>query len=474
MKCPNCQKTFRKGNKCPHCDVDAVLYMGTVRISEKLYNQGLERLKASDFFHGIKFLTKSIAINKNHVPSRNLLGLALFEVGHIGEALKHWAISQSMLLIDNNAAKYIESANKNVRQLEKLNDSVTMYNHALAHIKQSSDDLAIIQLKKAVEINPRFVDALNLLTLCYLIQNDTERASAMAERVLKMDACNPIAQNYYAIINPGKTRSSRQSAKQKTMSHTGPYKPMGYEEKKRRSFHFAELCTFLIGVAVTFAACYFLLVPGIRNSHNSDFQEAQQNWIDERDEYRERITRIEGEIDEREQRIATLRANIDAQAAETNRQWRITEVNRAYSLLQDGEFREALNILDEMGRDTADLPPDIVTRLNFIISEAYPVIGLEYYNQGLAAFNPPRDVHRAIVTLEEARYFLDEDVTQWNRMLFMLGVLYFEYPEEARRREALEVLSELRERAPNLPHPFTGGERQRFNEMMSDLEDIQT
>ena len=54
---------------------------------------------------------------------------------------------------------------KNAREMEKCNDAVRMYNQAITYLKQGSDDLAIIQLKKSIDNNPNFIDAYNLMTL---------------------------------------------------------------------------------------------------------------------------------------------------------------------------------------------------------------------------------------------------------------------------------------------------------------------
>lgn len=477
MKCPNCQNSFRQGKKCPHCGVDTVLYLATVRLSDKLYNQGLERLKAGDFFHGISTLTKSISINKNNVPARNVLGLALYEVGHVGEALKHWIISKEMLKDENPAARYIDTITKNARRLESLNDAVEMYNQALSHIKQKSDDLAIIQLKKAVEINPRFVDALNLLTLCYLIQNERERATAMAERVVSIDAFNPVALNYYTILNPGRTRPPRSAHKPKDTPHItkGPYKPMGLEEKKPRNFHFAELFMFLIGVAVTVAAGYFLVIPAFDGARETERQDAEQALADARVEFQAELNEAETAADALRAEIASLNESIWEISADLVTERRINHVNHAYMLFNAvdaanneenlAELRRIVNMFDDFDRE--NLLHDTEQRIDAIFDGAYPRLGLGYYNAGLASFNPPRDSYMALVHLENARRFLNEDDAQWDRMLFMLGVLYY---DAGGIEAADEVLSELYERNPNLPHPFTGTERTLFGNMLVSIE----
>jgi len=472
LKCPNCQKLFESGVKCPNCKVDTVLYTKTVRLSDKLHNMGLEQLKNGDIYHGIQSLSKSVAINKNNVPSRNLLGLALFEVGHVGDALKHWVISSSMLKEDNAATKYIENANKNARHLEKLNDAAYMYNQALGHIRQKSDDLAIIQLKKAIEINTKFVDALNLLALCYLIRNDKERALATVERVLSVDAFNPVALNYHAIISPGK-KVSRPAAPKNNPAHSTPYRAMGLDGKKQRNFHFAELFTFLIGVAVTLAACYFLLIPALNRGFETERRAAVQELADARIEFQSERSEMESRIAELNTQIFGMETEGENRAAEVDRAQRINQINSAYLRFVDLGGDDNLTVLRSIvealhGITYSDLPPDIIDRANVIFDEVFPRLGLAYYNAGLASFNPPRDSYMALNQLENARLFLSEDATQWNRMLFMLGTLY--YNEDGRLEEAYDTLSALRERVPGLPHPFTGTERTAFNNMMTSIE----
>jgi len=76
---------------------------------------------------------------------------------------------------------------------------------------------------------------------------------------------------------------------------------------------------------------------------------------------------------------------------------------------------------------------------------AYPRLGVEYYDQGLDAFNAS-DYYLALELLEQAFYFLDDEATQWNELLFMLGSIYY---NQGRNAEAEVLLLDLQERAPN-------------------------
>ncbi|MCL2285922.1 MAG: tetratricopeptide repeat protein [Firmicutes bacterium] len=455
MQCPNCKTIYEFGSNCPHCRIDTVLYRRSVHLSNRFYNQGLEKIKKSNLTQGIELLVKSLAINKNNIDARNLLGLAHFEVGHIGEALKHWVISNSLLTKDNPAEGYLERINKHPRALEKMNDAVTMYNYALGHIKQKSDDLAIIQLKKALENNPRFVDALNLLALCHLIQNDKERALTMVERVLLIDVENPIAQNYYSILSPkGKvpkyatsptkfiTKPIESLAPPAPYS-VGPYKAMSIKEKKSTNFHIAEILTFIIGVVSTLAIIYFLLYPAFQSEHEREIARLEQDAVQAAAVHQAEVEAILADKDELQTVVYSKYETIRGLEDILELQGRINIVHQADWLYQDNQLQEAIDVLDEL--DTTGMAFDIRDRIDAIRRSAYPRLASAYFNEGQRAFTAS-DYSLALINLELAYRFMEEGVTtQWRDLWFMLGQIYY---EEERLEEAHEMLTNVREHFP--------------------------
>ncbi len=165
MKCLNCGYEITEGYICPSCGADAYIFHKARNVSIRLYNEALQKAASRDLSGAAANLEQSLLFDKNNIPARNLLGLILSETGHIADALKHWIISTSISNKNNPAAGYIDFLQKNGREMEKCNDAVRMYNQAIYYLKQGSDDLAIIQLKKALDNNPDFLDAYNLMTL---------------------------------------------------------------------------------------------------------------------------------------------------------------------------------------------------------------------------------------------------------------------------------------------------------------------
>ncbi|MCL2377825.1 MAG: hypothetical protein FWC77_01730 [Defluviitaleaceae bacterium] len=451
MQCPNCQKDCKDKTICPACKIDTVLYAGTVRLSDKLYNKGLSKLNNGDLTHGIEILNRSVSVNKNNIPARNLLGLALFEIGYVGDAFKHWVISQSLQKQDNPATGYLEEARKNSRTLETLNDAAAKYNQALLYIKQKSDDLAIIQLKRAVELNPRFINALNLLALCHLIQNNREKAVAAVERVLAIDIQNTIALNYMSIINPGRARhdtrrgdSGRTGRKSFTKAPQTSYRAIAVQEKKVRTFRFDIILALVIGAVCTFAVMYILFYPAIDRQHENQLQ-VYRNRLSEADAAREADAEMHDEaLQEIQAGVLLQDEEIQAWEARYDLADRTIRFHQADNLFRDGQFLETIERLDNI--DMTGLPRDLIDRAEFIREDAYPRLGTQFVNEGINAFNTG-DYYKALVDLEQALRFMSPTAARRAEFLFALGSLY--YRDEARHSEARVILEELSTHFPN-------------------------
>ena len=458
MLCPNCQAPIESGQLCVACGMDSVLFLGVMGLSDRLYNQGLERLRAFDFYHGIEYLSKSVAINKNNVPARNLLGLALFEVGHVGDALKHWIISHNLLKESNPAIKYINHVHESQKAVERFSDAVMMYNKALNHIRQANDDLAIIQLKKAIEINPKFVDAMNLLTLCHLIQNNKDRALNIIERVLAIDSQNAIALNYLRLLRPnlvGAPRLPKSTAptpppKPSVPQQVIPFKQIDIAEPKPKSFHFAEIIAFFLGAAGAAVIAYFLLIPMIEQEHEDRILEVRQEMALAAYDHGIQMRGAAEEIEEHEAHIRGLDGQIIDLETQNDLLLRIIAVFNAYVYFINEDLRNAIRTLDEVS--LVGLPYNSLDLTREIIDYSYPVLGEEFYTSGLEAYMDG-DYALALVHLSHAHRFLtprDEEEPypdQWNQLLFMLGRTNY---EESHFVAAYGFLTDVHERAPEL------------------------
>jgi len=430
--------------------MDVVLYDGITNLSNKLYNKGLDKLENSDFTTGIELLRKSVSINRSNIPARNLLGLGLFEVGHVGEAVKHWVISNMLSSDKNPAAAYIEKIEKNPRNLEKLNEAIVMYNRAQEHLRQNSDDLAVIQLKKAVETNPRFIDAMNLLALCHLIQNDKNRAAPIVERVLSMDVHNPVAAGYASLLNLGRgkpgllapTKKQPQAAAKSSGGST--YKAISsMQEKKGAGFRITEILFFILGIICAAAVGYFLIMPVLQREHADDIARINQDILANEANHQAELQAREAEMEAMQLIVDEFNILTNQQAQQAELQSRILEIHNAYNYLNDGLYQQAFHIVENVNMD--GFPQDIIDRAAYIRARVYPELARQYFNAGQNGFND-NDPPFALPRLERAFRFMDESDPDFNELLFMLGSLYY---ADGRLQLAEERLLTLRDRASN-------------------------
>jgi tetratricopeptide (TPR) repeat protein len=70
---------------------------------------------------------------------------------------------------------------------DDIKNSIVLYNKAIESIEKGSEDIAIIELKKAVSINPNFHEALNLLGLCYAYTGEKDKAADIFEQVIESE-----------------------------------------------------------------------------------------------------------------------------------------------------------------------------------------------------------------------------------------------------------------------------------------------
>ena len=407
MKCPNCEMEFESGYICPACKVDANLFLKTVNISDSLYNAGLARAKNADMTGAINCLNKSLLINKNNVAARNLIGLVYIEIGRIGDAIKEWLISTSLLAEQNPASEYIQQVEKSSRHLEKLNDAVQMYNIAFDYIRQKSDDMAIIQLKKAIDLNPKFIDALNLLTLCYLMQGENEKAVNTIEKTLAIDINNTIALHYYKQIFPGKTRPELHHPAKKTSAAPIVRRQAAAEPGFGRSFPIAGIISFILGALSAFAILYILIMPEMIAEKNWEIEALQNERVNEVQMYMNQLDDINAELtlmQDSDRQWQEKYDNLEALNKIMDKTNRILEAERR---VDKEEYQEAVDAVGAINTD--GLPSDLMERIQNIRASAYPMLTKKYHNDGVKLYNSGQYDESRIEFENAMRYMQAED-----------------------------------------------------------------
>lgn len=427
MNCPNCDMPVKHGSLCVNCGVDVVLLTKTLKLSDCLYNKGLADAKAGNYSGAIENLNKSVSYNKNNTLARNLLGLVYYEYGRVADALKAWIISASIDKEDNPAARYIGLVQDDARTFERYGEAIENYNNALSYLRQKSEDMAIIQLKKAIELNPNFIDAQNLLALCFLILKDKERATQAVDKVLSLDRNNPIAMNYYKEIHLGRSRndiSRREQRGPQSERQAAPSAPYLYAKPKKSlisAFHLASVLLFIVGVVCTFAYFSILVIPPMI--------EEQKTEIDTLNKTVESMT-VENEsaLKEKDEAYEALQSQVQELANEKDelslqfvRQEKIQKVNTAYNFMRENRLEEAADILYPL--DITGLPVDTVELYDSMVTTSvYPKVTQQLYNNGVSSYNA-KEYNDAKYSLEKAmRFVTADDNTSRANIIYQLGL----------------------------------------------------
>ena len=112
MRCIYCGAPLSAIDYCTGCGADVTLQKRIVRISNLLYNEGLEKASVRDLSGAISCLKRSLKFNKENIDARNLLGLVYYETGEVVSALSEWVISKNMQPENNFIKNIVYSGSK--------------------------------------------------------------------------------------------------------------------------------------------------------------------------------------------------------------------------------------------------------------------------------------------------------------------------------------------------------------------------
>ena len=273
------------------------------------YNDGLKRANIRDLTGAITSLKKSLQYNRDNIASRNLLGLVYYGRGDVVEALTEWVLSKNLQPKENIANYYIIKIKEKKDELDQINQAIKRYNQALDYCYQRCEDLAVLQLKKAIEMHPTYVKAYQLLALLYIMDEQYSEARKNIRIAHKLDKTDDITMRYMHELNQvRKSRNVRlvddkDTGKKKKRRQTVTYnignetiiQPVNAAEKKGVS----SLLNLGIGLVIGIGIACFLILP-------ARIQKAKADINNDLRAVSEQSDAKTATIDEQEQKIRSL------------------------------------------------------------------------------------------------------------------------------------------------------------------------
>lgn len=354
MNCYYCGASLDFTDTCPECEADVRVWKKINRMSNRLYNDGLTKANVRDLSGAVDSLKMSLRYNKMNIGARNLLGLIYYEMGESVNALSEWVISKSLMPEDNPASDYLSEVQKSSAQLENTNQTIKKFNQALTYCRQGNHDLAVIQLKKVLSLNPKMVKGHQLLALLYMREERYDLALRSLRHAAKIDANNTNTLRYMQECKEhlranGKLKPSKDE--EDTVTYQSGNDIIIRPTKFTDNTAVRTVVNLLIGAAIGIAVVCFLIIPEMRQRANT---EASAQLV----EANQTISTREQTIQSLEDQIESLNKQVEDAQTETNsadeKTSSYSELLNAYVSYADEKYTEAGQILANVKKELLD------------------------------------------------------------------------------------------------------------------------
>lgn len=448
MFCYNCGCRLSEHDFCTACGADVSLYKRIIAVSNRFYNEGLEKAGVRDLTGAINSLRQSLKFNKNNIEARNLLGLVYFEMGEVVAALSEWVISKNLRPEKNIADDYIDMLQSNAGRLDSINQTIKKYNQALGYCFQDSKDLAMIQLKKVLSLNPKFIRAHQLLALLYMDSEDWERAKRELKKCMEIDRNNTLTLRYMKeverMLTPDEavkqtSRRKKEEAVRYQSDNEIIIQPLNVKEQKGGGA--STLLNLGIGLVIGLAAMYFLVVPAAVSNARNEAQASMAEIGNQLDAKTSRVQELETQVGKLQTEIDGLNQELEGYVGtEGTLQTIESLLKAAHAYLETKDIYQTAESLEAIAatvnvEETSEAFSNLYQSL---VAAIGPELSAGYYTEGYEAYRT-EDYATAIEKLTKA---FEYDQTNMEA-LYQLGHAYRKSEETSKAIETYQKVVEL-------------------------------
>jgi tetratricopeptide (TPR) repeat protein len=418
-----------------------------VGLSNRFYNEGLEKAGVRDMTGAINSLRDSLKLNKNNIDARNLLGLVYYETGEVVAALSEWVISKNLKPEDNVADSYMDMVRNSPSELETINQTIKKFNIALNYCHQDSLDLAVIQLKKVLSLNSKFIKAHLLLALLYLNNGNYDRAKIEAQKALKLDSGSVLAKRYLKeadnMLLPGESgklvSDVAAAESDEAIRYNSGNEMIIQPLKKSPISRSNSIWGILLGIVLGVAAACFLILPQRIQSINTSSQEKITKISEESDSksaqivaYEQQVKSLQEEIDKLGERVTDYEG-VDSTSAAMNSLMKAVNIYMEDSSDTEG-MAEAMAGLD-LDAIKGDVSPEFTALYDLLMTKVGKQLATSYYETGYDAYKS-EDYETAIKNLSKAYQYNNTDVN----ILYYLGNAYYAGGDTVKAKEVYDAV----------------------------------
>lgn len=443
MFCFNCGCRLSEKNFCTGCGADVGLYKKIMHTANRFYNDALDKAKVRDLSGAVLSLRQCIKLDKNHIDARNLLGLIYFERGEVVAALSEWVMSKNIRGEKNIADDYIDMIQNNPGRLEAYNQTIKKYNMALTYCQQDSLDLAVIQLKKVISMNSKFVQARQLLALLYINSQEWDKARRELDRALSIDANNTMTLRYLKEVDEmTPTDEERIKKKREAIVYQSGNDTVIQPVGKKEMIGLQTLINIVIGVVIGVGIAWFLVFPSRVQQAQTEINAKYKEVSEQLDAKTVQVDELTSQINALIQEKDSLSSSLSAAQGNKALIQANTDLIEAVLMHMNGTGDE-MAIADTLERIDEDYLQNEATEsfrnlYNALKDDISAVVAKKSYEQGYEAFRT-EEYDVAIENLERAFRYDPSN----GEALYNLGNSYNKKGETSKAIEIYEQVVEL-------------------------------
>jgi tetratricopeptide (TPR) repeat protein len=327
----------------------------------------------------------------------------------------------------------------NLDMPDNLKNSVLLYNKALANIRIKSEDIAIIELKKAISLNPDFCEAINLLGLLYISIGERNKARDCFEKALSNDPNDKKAIEYIKVLDPNYFNSENVKDKHKAKKQKKKVPVAGNNKKAQHSTSRTDKSQIpILGLMKTDVAKYivgflagilvFFLITMIAKSQEPvlDVPNASEDiQINQSDEYEKKYNELLLENKALVEQLEVLNKTAQSYTSLS----KLLEIDKQVS---EGNYVVAADMIVEFKE--AELNDKEIEKYNSLRSRTMEKAAQERYNQGRELYKK-KQFDEALEHFDKLITYVDE----WknlNATIYYIGVCHQELNNNEKAIEA--------------------------------------
>ena len=344
---------------------------------------------------------------------------------------------------------------------DNVKNSIVLYNKALESLKSGSEDIAIIELKKAISMNPDFLQAMNLLGICYSYIKDYAKAAEIFQKVVDAEKNGVKALNYLKLLEAGddmtlpkpKARKKSKPNMSVAKSETKPEGDLSFLDafKLRGKF---DLFKYLAGMVIGVLLMVLIGLPGgpggDGNAGSRDEAEREQKLLSEK------LADYELKYGELEDKYKNLQKDLETANSSIDYYKLLIKLFEAEGMASKKDYTGAADVL-VLIKD-ADFKGEEKARFEKLYNDVMPAAANAAFQEGFRLYNSGQ-YQEAIDKLSKVQVY-KQDFKNMDRVIYYIGRSYMalndsrnalaafqkvtsDYPESAFARYARARIREL-------------------------------